>query len=81
MPAAAPAGLVGELHRVPGHPATAITAGMSGLFAAHLAVALLTGVPPVTGGTVWGVNLMQAGLPVLIRAPRQPDCPACGHLR
>ena len=79
LPETAPAGLVGELHRVPGHPATAITAGLSGQFAAHLAVALLTGVPPVAPGTVCGVNLMLAGQPVLIRAPRQPGCPACGQ--
>jgi molybdopterin/thiamine biosynthesis adenylyltransferase len=79
LPETAPAGLVGELHRVPGHPATAITAGLSGQFAAHLAVALLTGVPPVAPGTVWGVNLMLAGQPVLISAPRQPGCPACGQ--
>jgi hypothetical protein len=79
LPETAPAGLVGELHRVPGHPATAITAGLSGQFAAHLAVALLTGVPPVAPGTVCGVNLMLTGQPVLIQAPRQPGCPACGQ--
>ena len=58
---------------------TAITAGLSGQFAAHLAVVLLTGVPPVAPGTVWGVNLMLAGQPVLILAPRQPGCPARGQ--
>jgi hypothetical protein len=42
-------------------------------------VALLTGVPPVAPGTVCGVNLMLMGQPVLIQAPRQPGCPACGQ--
>ena len=73
------AGDAATLHRVPGHPATAITAGLSGQFAAHLAVALLTGVPPVAPGTVWGLNLMLTGEPVLISAPRRPGCPACGR--
>lgn len=44
-----------------------------------LAVALLTGVPPLAPGTVWGVNLMLAGQPVLILAPRQPGCSAHGQ--
>jgi hypothetical protein len=73
------AGDAATLHRVPGHPATAITAGLSGQFAAHLAVALLTGVPPVAPGTVCGINLMLTGQPVLIQGPRLPGCPACGQ--
>ena len=36
-------------------------------------------VPPVAPGTVWGVNLMLAGQPVLISARRQPGCQACGQ--
>jgi len=73
------AGDAATLHRVPGHPATAITAGLSGQFAAHLAVALLTVVAADRAGTVWGVNLTLAGQPVLISAPRRPGCPARGQ--
>lgn len=73
------AGDAATLHRVPGHPATAITAGLSGQFAAHLAVALLTGGAADRAGTVWGVNLTLAGQPVLISAPRRPGCPARGQ--
>ena len=73
------AGDAATLHRVPGHPATAITAGLSGQFAAHLAVALLTVVAADLAGTVWGVNLTLAGQPVLISAPRRPGCPARGQ--
>ena len=73
------AGDAATLHRVPGHTATAITAGLSGQFAAHLAVALLTRVPPVAPARCGGVNLTLAGQPVLISAPRRPGCPARGQ--
>jgi len=36
-------------------------------------------VPPVAPGTVYGINLMLTGQPVLIQAPRLPGCPACGQ--
>ncbi|MEP7026525.1 MAG: ThiF family adenylyltransferase, partial [Actinomycetota bacterium] len=77
--AAAPApDMVRQLHRAPGHPATAMSAGLSGHLAAHLAVALLTGSSPVTPGAVIGLNLMAPGEPVVVRHPRQAGCPACG---
>jgi molybdopterin/thiamine biosynthesis adenylyltransferase len=66
-----------RLPRPPGHPATAVTAGLSGQLVAHLAIALLTRTSPVTPGTVYGFNLMVPGDPVVVRHPRRPDCPAC----
>jgi molybdopterin/thiamine biosynthesis adenylyltransferase len=63
--------------RAPGHPATAVAAGLSGQLVAHLAMALLTGAMPVTPGTVYGINLMVPGEPVVIEHPRRSNCPAC----
>jgi molybdopterin/thiamine biosynthesis adenylyltransferase len=67
--------------RMPWNPATAVTAGLSGMLLAHAAVALLTGVPALEPGCRIGVNLMLPGDPVLQRSPRRPDCPACGQQR
>ena len=53
--------------------------GLPGQPAAHPPVTPLTGVPPVAPGTVYGINLMLTGQPVLIQAPRLPGCPACGQ--
>lgn len=64
--------------RMPWNPASAVTAGLSGTLVAHAAMALLTGVPPMTPGFRYGINLMALGEPVLQRHPRRPDCPACG---
>jgi molybdopterin/thiamine biosynthesis adenylyltransferase len=77
--AAAPArDVIRQLHRPPGHPATAMSAGLSGHLVAHLAVALLTGSSPVTPGALIGINLMVPGDPVTVQHPRLPGCPACG---
>jgi molybdopterin/thiamine biosynthesis adenylyltransferase len=70
--------VIRRLHRPPGHPATAMSAGLSGHLVAHLAVALLTGTSPVTPGALVGINLMAPGDPVSVQHPRLPDCPACG---
>jgi hypothetical protein len=69
------------LPRAPGHPAAAVPAGMSGQLVAHLAMALLTRTSQVTPGTVYGVNLMVLGDPVVIEHPRRSGCPACGGVR
>ncbi|WP_326581616.1 ThiF family adenylyltransferase (plasmid) [Actinacidiphila glaucinigra] len=70
--------LIKTLPRAPGHPATAITAGLSGQLAAHLAIALLTGTAAVTPGTIYGINLAALGTdPVHLTSQRRPDCPAC----
>jgi molybdopterin/thiamine biosynthesis adenylyltransferase len=53
-------------------------AGLSGNLAAHLALALLTGVPAIEPGQLQGVNLMAADHQVVIKHPRRTDCPACG---
>jgi molybdopterin/thiamine biosynthesis adenylyltransferase len=54
------------------------SAGLSGHLAAHLALALLTGVPPIEPGQAQGINLVAADHHFLITDPRRPDCPACG---
>ncbi len=78
LPPIDPAALARALPLPPGNAATAVTAGISGQFVAHLAIALLTGTSPITPGTVYGVNLMMLGEPVVVRHPRRRDCPACG---
>lgn len=65
--------------RMPWNPANAVTAALSGTLVAHVALALLTGVPPMEPGFRFGVNLMALGDPVLQRHVRRPDCPACGR--
>ncbi|MFD5615123.1 HesA/MoeB/ThiF family protein [Kitasatospora sp. NPDC127060] len=78
LPVASMDDLVKALPKAPGHPVTAVTAGLSGQLMAHWAIALLTGAAPVTPGTVYGVNLMVPGDPVSVHHPRRPGCPACG---
>jgi molybdopterin/thiamine biosynthesis adenylyltransferase len=78
LAAADPADLGRGLPRAPGNAASAVTAALSGQLVAHLAIALLTGTSPITPGTVYGINLMAPGDPVVVRHPRRPDCPACG---
>jgi molybdopterin/thiamine biosynthesis adenylyltransferase len=63
--------------RMPWNPASAVTAGLSGVLVAHAALALLTGVPRMDPGFRYGLNLMALGDPVLERCPRRPSCPAC----
>lgn len=58
----------------------AASAGLSGHLAAHLTVALITGVPAVTPGRLMGVNLVADADPYVTYA-RRPDCPACGGRR
>ncbi len=80
LPAADPAEAGRGLPRAPGNAASAVTAGLSGQLVAHLAMAMLTGAPPITPGTLYGINLIMPGDPVLVRHPRRPDCPACGGI-
>ncbi|MFJ5220520.1 HesA/MoeB/ThiF family protein [Streptomyces sp. NPDC088354] len=71
--------LLNTLPRAPGHPATAVTAGLSGQLAAHLAIALLTGAATVTPGSIYGLNLAALGTEAVhLTSERRPDCPACG---
>ena len=77
LPAADPAVLESGLPRAPGHPATAVSAGLSGQLVAHLAMALLTGTPQVAPGAVYGINLMVPGDLLMIEQPCRSDCPAC----
>ncbi|MFJ9349083.1 HesA/MoeB/ThiF family protein [Streptomyces sp. NPDC101237] len=64
--------------RMPWNPVNAVTAGLSGGLLAHAALMLLCGIPPVEPGCRFGLNLMLPGDPVMQRARRRPDCPACG---
>ncbi|WP_221640614.1 HesA/MoeB/ThiF family protein [Actinoallomurus bryophytorum] len=64
--------------QTPGHPVTAASAGMAGLLMTHAAISLLTGVPALPAGRVYGMNLVALTDPVLVSHPRQPGCPACG---
>ncbi|MEU8023406.1 MULTISPECIES: ThiF family adenylyltransferase [Micromonospora] len=58
---------------------SAASAGLSGHLAAHLASALLTGVPAVRPGQLQGINLVAADQHFLIAHPPHPRCPAgCG---
>ena len=75
-----PADLGRAVSRGPGHPATAVTAGLSGQLVAHLVIALLTRTSPVRPGTVYGINLMVPGDQVVVEHPRRGDCPACGGI-
>jgi molybdopterin/thiamine biosynthesis adenylyltransferase len=80
LPAAGPAGpadLARGLPREPGHPATAVSAGLSGQLVAYLAMALLTRTSQITPGTAYGFNLMVPGDLVVVEHPRRSDCPAC----
>ncbi|MGE5156218.1 MAG: HesA/MoeB/ThiF family protein [Betaproteobacteria bacterium] len=67
-----------SVHRASVDAATAVSAGLSGYLAAHVAIALITGVGAVEPGTIQGVNLAAVDHHVLLRNGRHPDCPACG---
>ncbi len=62
----------------PPHATSAVSAGISGYLAAHMAIALLTGVPPVTPGRLDVVNLAALNAPSSITGQRRANCPACG---
>lgn len=64
--------------RMSWNPVNAVTAGLSGSLLAHVALALLTGVPPMQPGFRLGFNLMKPEDSVLDRFGRRTDCPACG---
>jgi molybdopterin/thiamine biosynthesis adenylyltransferase len=66
-----------SLQRKSTQAVTAVSAGLSGQFAAHLTIALITGVPAVAPGQSIGVNL---AVPEPYEPPtftRHPNCPAC----
>ncbi|WP_030888416.1 MULTISPECIES: ThiF family adenylyltransferase, partial [Streptomyces] len=67
------------LPKVPGNPASPVTAGMSGNWAAHLAIAHLTGAFPYAPGTPYGTRLLQPEAPLHVTYPRQDACPACSR--
>jgi molybdopterin-synthase adenylyltransferase len=59
----------------------AVPAGLSGYLAAHLAIGLLTGIPPVVPGRIETVNLAALDAPLAIDDPPHPECEACRELR
>lgn len=69
----------GASSRTAWNPASAVTAGLSGLLVAHAAIALLTGAPPTRPGFRHGINLAALDDTVLLRHPRKPGCPDCGR--
>jgi molybdopterin/thiamine biosynthesis adenylyltransferase len=72
-------GLVYSVERGSSSAVIAPTAGLSGYLAAHLATALVTGVPAVVAGQTQGINLLAADHHFLIPPQPRPDCPAnCG---
>lgn len=54
------------------------SAGISGYLAAHGALSLITGIPPIASGHVYGVNLVAPDATFVLDESRIPDCPACG---
>jgi molybdopterin/thiamine biosynthesis adenylyltransferase len=63
------------------HAVGATSAGISGYLAAHLVIALLTGVPPVVPGRIQTVNLAALDAPLVLDDPPHHDCQACGAAR
>ncbi|OEV07145.1 hypothetical protein AN218_29620 [Streptomyces nanshensis] len=73
--------LLKALPKVPGNPSSPVTAGMSGLWAAHLATAALTGAFPYQTGVLYSTNLLRLDaddMATVTRHPRRSDCPDCG---
>lgn len=54
------------------------SAGLSGYYAAHYALALITGIPAITGGQLRAMNLVDSAHTFVIDDPKRDDCPACG---
>jgi molybdopterin/thiamine biosynthesis adenylyltransferase len=59
----------------------AVPAGISGYLAAHLVVALITGIPAVVPGRIETVNLAALDTPLALAPESHPECPACGTVR
>jgi molybdopterin/thiamine biosynthesis adenylyltransferase len=71
--------LVYSVDRPSSSAVIAPAAGLSGHFAAHLATAVITGVPAVQPGQMQGINLLAADHHFLVAHPPNPRCPArCG---
>jgi molybdopterin/thiamine biosynthesis adenylyltransferase len=66
-----------SLQRKSTQAVTAVSAGLSGQFAAHLTIALITGVPAVAPGQSIGVNLAVPEPYEPPRFTRHPNCSAC----
>jgi molybdopterin-synthase adenylyltransferase len=56
----------------------AVPAGISGNLAAHLVIALITGIPAVVPGRIETVNLAALDAPLSLAPESHPECPACG---
>jgi len=60
-----------------GNAVTAATAGVCGNLVAHLAMSIITGVPQISPGTVYGIDLGSMQNQFLLNYDRRADCPAC----
>lgn len=56
----------------------AVSAGISCYLAAHLTIALITGIPSVIPGQISTVNLAALDAPFSFKMNRHPECQACG---
>lgn len=67
------------VNRTEVHASNAVTAGTTGLLAAHAAMSLITGAPALPANSEYGWNLvrLQESQRVALDSPR-PDCPTCG---
>lgn len=73
----------GHVEPLPGvagvQAANATSAGFAGHFAAHAAISLITGVPPLAVNREFAFNLMDfTSVPVMVRDSPDPRCPSCG---
>lgn len=62
-----------------GHATVAMAAGLAGNYAAHLAIALLTGVPADVVGVEYGFSLVDPAATFAVPGRWRPDCPDCGQ--
>lgn len=65
--------------RVGSNAVAAPSAGLSGYLASYAAIAVITGISPVSPGRLHGVNLVVPDGQYVINDPRRPDCPACAR--
>jgi molybdopterin/thiamine biosynthesis adenylyltransferase len=63
---------------IPPHPTSAITAGISGMYAAWHAIARITGIAALEPGRADNVSILSPAACSVSIARHQPGCPVCG---
>ncbi|MGM1062175.1 HesA/MoeB/ThiF family protein [Saccharothrix sp. Mg75] len=63
--------------QTPPHAANAVTAGMTGLLAAHAVTSLITGAPALSVNREYGLNLITLREHTVGLDSPRPDCPTC----